>query len=58
MIYLIVKESGKMKQYSSVVARDLSFTYAKRYIEDNKGYTHRGIRYEFLCKIVRKRKNR
>ena len=28
-----------MKQYSSVVARDLSFTYAKRYIEDNKGYT-------------------
>ena len=23
-----------MKQYSSVVARDLSFTYAKRYIED------------------------
>ena len=28
-----------MKQYSSVVAKDLSFTYAKRYIEDNKGYT-------------------
>ena len=28
-----------MKQYSSVIARDLSFTYAKRYIEDNKGYT-------------------
>ena len=25
-----------MKQYSSVVARDLSFTYDKRYIEDNK----------------------
>lgn len=28
-----------MKQYSTVVAKDLSFTYVKRYIYDNKGYT-------------------
>ena len=28
-----------MKQYNSIIAKDLSFTYAKRYIEDNKGYT-------------------
>ena len=28
-----------MKQYSTVVAKDLSFTYVKCYIYDNKGYT-------------------